>query len=1572
MNWQAIEEDRELKELFNKFDYIVFKYLKGSNEEAIYKKSIEEMEKLGWDKNDPSFSRDFELLNDKELFEKLPKEMSSSKVALLGELYRCNSQDPKQFVLTALETYPFVAGILSREEMDVLNEEYGAVVDLILDDLCLPEEELYPIPDNLAIAMTSRALEETEDDDLHNIMTIDSGLGELVDDMLFRINEHYHNRQEGDTALFYEESNLLGKVLTEIRLDAYSSRCTDNELEYLNRAQERCVDIAEMDIILYIGNKFFEDEEDPTLFDIYKQMKNGARLVFIANSSWLKKPYIYETTDSVLKKSIQDKSLYSITELPAKIWHETEKNTSLVTIWKFPHYREQEDVRFANACNCKSKKREYALTPHFSLEMSEFVWPHSSENKSANYASFDLIAKNKGYLVPDLYLGKISLSTLIYGRPIWNIFDEAYKRFDSSKSLFSKQVLIGTLLYLSDIKTLGIGSFSLWKENKDMQILSTITRKELSYYNSIDKIIHHWEMNPDDWCIAADVSIWGSFYGSILDNLITTCDKFQILDILVCLEIKSIDDESNCYFDAFLRIFPDLPPISNDNLLTDELKKIVENIIPNGDNYYSSIELARQSLYFIELEGIDKKIVESIAKATLVRDYLTEDSFKNWTSYIKEEKSFNLFIQPLFGGYYKQTLRTKTPVEYWVIEHSIDNLADKGIALGIFESSLLTRADKIGLDFRKWLTSKQVLDKVVLLPPNYLVFGKSICLITFCKESKDCVCMVDATACLQEYNSSTSQMLDFERVIALMRSDGCPQIEKVAMIQIEKSNYNLSPGYYCPSIKKRRKAYNVANLIATYKFPSMMGRAESVSLEGNRFFEGDAISLLLDQYNRHHPSDVDERINCYLKENHKNPYIPGILTEDEELFLYNHYKELVDIILATEKDVEVNNLLTPDGLVRLIGKLMPLKLNSSIYMPNAYHSTYAMAYPHCHMVNVELDYFSWALSEIRKDAWNLKIENYCEIGFEPEGSSCSDGLTQDFCDETRMFDAIIENAKFLEWNTFSDKWFYEDFCRLKPEGQMTVLVNTDLFNQPVLLLEDHGLRTLVEKQHIKAIIQLPTKLWNEKICSVSILMLGNKKYDEIRIVDATSLYINKKKSKLQYLDVDAIARSYNDKSSGIAKTISYDEVRQYGGILRPEYYFLKHPTNECSLFCISNVQEECSLTTAVPCKTISSNNLEKGFPKQPIVLSKLNKKSLLKTNVYIGPAVILSVSESGIKLGYISQKEYFSCTSSLIILAPRKGISTQYLAALLTDKNVQVQLNMLYSEKGSSSMGIESKQIGLTKEALQFIRVPNHNEKDAAKYLHTVLNTAMTEMEASLQSAFTKYKNDTHMKKHAIGQELESLSGIWENLMTLHARNNGVLEDGQKYGSSSVAGMLERIGHIIDSVTHQIDIFTIEEDKTYKTVDVINISSFLNAFVKQNEDPDFIFELNDIDDSLIITFSKNALICILKNLIYNARKHGFNGRKAGYNNIVRISTKVIADDIIISVSNNGIAFKHGIEDKIFEYGSTTKRGQDGHSGTGCFEVKKLMTSNNRGDVEVVSDPDSDFPVMFNLIFHIQD
>jgi sensor histidine kinase regulating citrate/malate metabolism len=115
-------------------------------------------------------------------------------------------------------------------------------------------------------------------------------------------------------------------------------------------------------------------------------------------------------------------------------------------------------------------------------------------------------------------------------------------------------------------------------------------------------------------------------------------------------------------------------------------------------------------------------------------------------------------------------------------------------------------------------------------------------------------------------------------------------------------------------------------------------------------------------------------------------------------------------------------------------------------------------------------------------------------------------------------------------------------------------------------------------------------------------------------------------------------------------------------------------------------------------------------------------------------------------------------------------------------------------------------------------------------------------------------------------------------------------------------------------------------------------------------------------------FPKDALDRVFKNIISNAKAHGFSDKlRSDYQ--LRFSWHMDGTALIIEIDNNGSAIPNDRDTaSLLEYGVSTNLHKDGHNGIGCSEIDDIMQRYD-GKVEIVSLPKEVFPVKYVLTFN---
>lgn len=279
--------------------------------------------------------------------------------------------------------------------------------------------------------------------------------------------------------------------------------------------------------------------------------------------------------------------------------------------------------------------------------------------------------------------------------------------------------------------------------------------------------------------------------------------------------------------------------------------------------------------------------------------------------------------------------------------------------------------------------------------------------------------------------------------------------------------------------------------------------------------------------------------------------------------------------------------------------------------------------------------------------------------------------------------------------------------------------------------------------------------------------------------------------------------------------------------------------------------------------------------------------------------------------------------------------------------------------------------------------------------------SSLTEADRKIIESYEEFRKDMHMKKHAIGQTLFNLNNWWDALQQARKEGNGIVSDDATTGKIrkvSVTSIYDSMQKALNQLQQQINKFDRGNGLAVKK---FALTEFIEDYIARKQSPLFTFFydksmhhasetlpevefdeaiaefketgktlLNEGDPIEYVEFAPEALEIILDNIVSNACCHGFKDRT---NNIIRIDLKPEGDNYVIVVSNNGAAMHSQIKpEDVFVYGKTSKMGKasdkdNTHFGIGGYEVQKLMREFG-GDAKFISDPDSDFPVSYELTF----
>jgi hypothetical protein len=276
----------------------------------------------------------------------------------------------------------------------------------------------------------------------------------------------------------------------------------------------------------------------------------------------------------------------------------------------------------------------------------------------------------------------------------------------------------------------------------------------------------------------------------------------------------------------------------------------------------------------------------------------------------------------------------------------------------------------------------------------------------------------------------------------------------------------------------------------------------------------------------------------------------------------------------------------------------------------------------------------------------------------------------------------------------------------------------------------------------------------------------------------------------------------------------------------------------------------------------------------------------------------------------------------------------------------------------------------------------------------------LTESDRKIIESHEEFRKDMHMKKHAIGQTIFNLNNWWKVLQKARKEGDGVVRDTAIVGKSQPIPVADVYMHLQEVITKlQVQINKLDRGNGLE-VKNIALTEFIEEYIsnRQNQSPlfkylydnnghranqtipefDFNEEtgiwhamgenvINEGDPIEYVDFAPEALKIIFDNIVSNATSHGFD-ESDNRKHYIKIELSTEGTDYVLTISNNGNPLDAKLSDEdVFVYNKSSKNGKS-HFGIGGYEIYKLMREFG-GDATFVSNPASDFPVAYKLIFH---
>lgn len=365
-----------------------------------------------------------------------------------------------------------------------------------------------------------------------------------------------------------------------------------------------------------------------------------------------------------------------------------------------------------------------------------------------------------------------------------------------------------------------------------------------------------------------------------------------------------------------------------------------------------------------------------------------------------------------------------------------------------------------------------------------------------------------------------------------------------------------------------------------------------------------------------------------------------------------------------------------------------------------------------------------------------------------------------------------------------------------------------------------------------------------------------------------------------------------------------------------------------------------------------------------------------------GPAVIITVSEQDIAVGYTEEEADFLVPKNLYVLTPSDELHVRYLAAYLLRESVKKQIVSLVCGKGIVAR--------LTKVWMKYIRIEMLPLQDQLQFVQSVILKDYATQEIDAKKQEQGFKHAIRLRKHALIQNLSTFDSLFRSLEYCMSEHRGHLKASEQISPISPITVGEAMGILhseLETINYRVEHLTDSND--WGACEAIEPQGFIEAYEKAHSQLGFkfehlweVFESNTLSEDVLdketgkllfhkgesmntAWFPRKALQQVFDNIVANAREHGFKDKDRN-DYVIQTSWNTDGLNMLIKVSNNGSPLPKDVDsDLLLEYGYSTALNQNGHSGIGGGEIAEIMHKFG-GNVRIISSPENKFTVTYVL------
>lgn len=777
----------------------------------------------------------------------------------------------------------------------------------------------------------------------------------------------------------------------------------------------------------------------------------------------------------------------------------------------------------------------------------------------------------------------------------------------------------------------------------------------------------------------------------------------------------------------------------------------------------------------------------------------------------------------------------------------------------------------------------------------------------------------------------------------------------------------------------------VSNLSSRVK--DIINNYYNVIIANNHFADNIFKRLLVSLYSVRQDADskvvsVLEKYRFELSEYFTDCEISDLQNEYKQVAMYCYQKG--DIYYAKNTDGLTRSaymsgnvdFTTPKSVVELCLRLADCQEGSRVYLPFAGLGSFALNQKvECKYDTAELCPSVWAYSKILLDSQNIHAN-----------VKCKDCLTKEkyfiVVKITKVYNYIFSFPPIL--SSRDNKRLVSTFIELadmslSENGQMFCVLpsifcssKTGWYEFRKTVLGD------MAPEYSVTVISLPNffaPFTTVSMCVVQVKRDGN---GDVCLVDASDdVFLTEKDvedGKEKWLNVDSVIDAIQHSDiKFVWKGKSSDLVSSYS--LLPSRYLVKNfiPVPQKETERLVELQDVIEFLPRVR-KVLHQKNM-------PLVTAKdlsddylnceISPKNTIKeehpASIQPHSCLLMAYSWGKIKIGKLNVASEGSPVALGVNVIPFRikeaGVTEEFVLRSLLSEIVAKQATMMSC--GNVVTMLSKEDLGQIKIVLPSIEEQNEISKQDAI-------TSKDVAELKLQQAFVDYKREIRTRKHALSQSVSAISSIWNTLICAIQRNGGTLNLSDSIGrvnSVSVSSLVDALTYGLKSLAVQTE-YLADIDYDWRNLTKVEPGSFLKSYIDNHQIPDVEMSLScpmAEDEKILMNIPKVLVERVLENIVTNAQAHGFVDGSCPKHQI-RFVWSFDGDNVCISISNNGLPFKEGVDTGlVLTYGYSTSLHSGNHAGIGGADIKNIME--HLGSVDVLSNPTDEFPVTYVLKFN---